>query len=66
MGIHQVGVPPDFRGRGIARALMQSLLEQCQIAGAHYVTLQASQMGEGLYQQLGFARRFQIASFRRQ
>lgn len=64
-GIHLVGVPEAFRGRGIARALMQAVLAHCRASGAHYATLQASRMGEGLYQQLGFERRFRICSFRR-
>ncbi|MFV8781097.1 GNAT family N-acetyltransferase [Microbulbifer sp. SA54] len=65
MGIHQVGVPDTFRGQGIARALMQALLNHCQQSGARYVTLQASKMGEGLYRQLGFEPRFPISSYRR-
>ncbi|TLM79323.1 GNAT family N-acetyltransferase [Microbulbifer harenosus] len=64
-GIHMVGVPEDFRGLGIARSLMQAVLTHCQASGARYTTLQASRMGEGLYRQLGFEHRFQIASFRR-
>lgn len=64
-GIHLVGVPEAFRGRGIARSLMQAVLNHCRASGAHYATLQASRMGEGLYWQLGFERRFQISSFRR-
>ncbi|WP_226664685.1 GNAT family N-acetyltransferase [Microbulbifer aggregans] len=65
IGIHQVGVPDRFRGQGIARTLMQLLLNLCQQSGARYVTLQASQMGEGLYRQLGFEPRFGITSYRR-
>ncbi|WP_199775495.1 GNAT family N-acetyltransferase [Microbulbifer pacificus] len=64
-GIHLVGVPAAFRGRGIARSLMQAVLAHCRDSGARYVTLQASKMGEGLYRQLGFASRFAIASYRR-
>nr|WP_277611068.1 GNAT family N-acetyltransferase [Microbulbifer celer] len=64
-GVHQVGVPERFRGRGIARELMQALLARCQQSGAGRVTLQASEMGEGLYRQLGFTPQFPIFSYRR-
>ncbi|MCK7596527.1 GNAT family N-acetyltransferase [Microbulbifer sp. CAU 1566] len=65
IGIHQVGVPEAYRGRGIARALMQQLLNHCRQTGARYATLQASTMGEGLYRQLGFKSRFLITNYRR-
>ncbi|WP_160152253.1 GNAT family N-acetyltransferase [Microbulbifer sp. ALW1] len=65
IGIHQVAVPDAYRGRGIARALMQQLLNHCQQTGARYATLQASTMGEGLYRQLGFKPRFLITNYRR-
>jgi GNAT superfamily N-acetyltransferase len=65
VGMHQVGVPHSFRGQGIARELMQALLDLCGELGASYVTLQASSMGEGLYRQLGFTRRFMVRSYRR-
>lgn len=65
IGIHQVGVTPDFQRRGIARVLMhQAMRAACRWQG-RYLTLQASAAGLPLYQQLGFQRQGKICSFRR-
>lgn len=65
MGLHQVGVPPELQGQGIARELMLILLARAQAAGAEYVCLQASAAGEPLYRRLGFQPQFRIRSYRR-
>lgn len=65
MGVHQVGVPPELQGQGIARELMLMLLARAQSAGAEYVCLQASAAGEPLYHKLGFQPQFRIRSYRR-
>ena len=65
IGIHQVGVLPDYRGQGLAKALMQSLLETCAHWGGKCVTLQASSAGLGLYQKLGFTGQFRIESYQK-
>lgn len=64
-GVHQVGVPPELQGQGIARELMLMLLARAQSAGAEYVCLQASAAGELLYHKLGFQPQFRIRSYRR-
>lgn len=64
-GVHQVGVPPELQGQGIARELMLMLLARIQSAGAEYVCLQASAAGEPLYRKLGFRPQFRIRSYRR-
>ncbi len=64
-GIHQVGVPPELQGQGIARELMLMLLKRARSAGAEYVCLQASAAGEPLYHKLGFQPQFRIRSYRR-
>lgn len=64
-GIHQVGVPPAFRGRGLARAIMVDVLRRCVDMPITIVTLQASSAGRRLYDQLGFAAQFAIRNYQR-
>jgi GNAT superfamily N-acetyltransferase len=45
---------PDLRGRGLARALMTTLLEWATSQGFDRVLLHASDAGRPLYQSLGF------------
>ena len=47
-------VVPEFRRRGIARALMTAAIECATAGGVPLVTLHASDEGRILYQQLGF------------
>ncbi|MEE4144606.1 MAG: GNAT family N-acetyltransferase [Halieaceae bacterium] len=65
-GIHQVGVPQAFRGRGIARALMHLLLGRSVECGAARVTLQASVEGEPLYRSMNFDAQFRISNYVRE
>ena len=45
---------PEFRRRGIARKLMETILEWCRGEGFAEVFLHASHQGRPLYEQLGF------------
>ncbi len=45
---------PEYRGRGIAGALLERLLEHMRGAGVGRVWLRASQFGEPVYRRLGF------------
>ena len=45
---------PDYRRRGLARQLMEALLEWCEENGIHSVLLRASADGKELYRSLGF------------
>ncbi len=54
MGIHQVGVLDDHRGKGLARDAMLLLEQYALDAGINTLQLQASAMGEPLYQSLGY------------
>jgi GNAT superfamily N-acetyltransferase len=45
---------PGYRRQGIARRLMQSIIEWCQQAGFQSVSLHASHDGRPLYQSMGF------------
>jgi GNAT superfamily N-acetyltransferase len=46
---------PEFRGMGIARALMDIVLKWAKAQGCDRVVLHASDAGRPLYQSLGFA-----------
>lgn len=47
-------VLPEFRRRGVARALMEATVECATAAGVPLITLHASDRGRMLYEQMGF------------
>ncbi len=47
-------VEPEFRRRGIARALMQTMIDWCRSEGLVTVDLHASDEGRPLYESMGF------------
>ncbi|WP_323813445.1 GNAT family N-acetyltransferase [Cellvibrio sp. NN19] len=65
IGVHLVGVPDEYRGRGFARMIMQQVIKISIEMGGKYLTLQASAAGEPLYLQLGFERQFEIRNYKR-
>jgi GNAT superfamily N-acetyltransferase len=52
--ILNVYTDPEYRRRGIARQLMQTMIDWCKREGFARVTLHASDDGRHLYQSLGF------------
>jgi GNAT superfamily N-acetyltransferase len=52
--ILNVYTDPDYRRRGIARRLMQTMIAWCKQQGFARVTLHASEQGRHLYESLGF------------
>ena len=52
--ILNVYTDPEFRRRGIARQLMQTMIAWCKREGFARVTLHASDNGRHLYESLGF------------
>ncbi|MCC2616093.1 GNAT family N-acetyltransferase [Aestuariibacter halophilus] len=54
LGIHQVAVPPEHRGKGYAKTLMQHIVWQAAQQSVNLLVLQASDMGRSLYQSMGF------------
>ncbi len=52
--ILNVYTDPEFRRRGIARQLMQTIIAWCKREGFARVTLHASDDGHHLYESLGF------------
>lgn len=45
---------PDYRRRGLARRLVEAILEHCKADGFKAVTLHASDQGYPIYEALGF------------
>lgn len=66
MGIHSIGIPPQMRRNGFAEAIMKALINLAIKDHTPFVTLQASQMGKGLYLKLGFQEQFSIKNYRLQ
>lgn len=64
-GLHMLGVPKAHRRRGYARQLMHGLLAHAYELGCELATLQASNAGKPLYEQLGFRDQGILHSFRR-
>ena len=52
--ILSVYTEPEFRHRGIARRLMDTIVAWCRTEGFAHVSLHASQFGRALYEQMGF------------
>lgn len=63
-GIHGMGIIPEMRRRGFAGEIMKFLLNRAVETGRDYATLQASDMGKGLYLKLGFKEQFSIKHYR--
>jgi len=53
--IQYVFTEPEVRGRGLARRVMESLLDWLEAAGVSVVELNATLAGEPLYRAMGFA-----------
>lgn len=53
-GVYGVATVPDARGQGLARRLQYAMLKRAAASGARTTTLQASQMGRGVYAALGY------------
>ena len=45
---------PEYRGQGIARRILQAILNRCRVEGFGLVSLHASAQGRPLYESLGF------------
>lgn len=62
-GLHQMGLHPDFQGKGIAKNAMYLLIAYSQLKGSEYMLLQASDAGKNLYLSLGFIEQFKLAYY---
>jgi ribosomal protein S18 acetylase RimI-like enzyme len=64
LGVHSIGVPPSMRRKGFAEAIMINLINRAIEDQVETITLQASNMGKGLYLKLGFQEQFEIKTYR--
>jgi ribosomal protein S18 acetylase RimI-like enzyme len=64
MGIHSLGIIPEFRRRGFAEQAMHKLLNAAYLRKFKYAVLQASAAGLGIYKKLGFSSDFTIENYR--
>lgn len=53
--VYSMATDPDWRGRGIARAVVAALLDWFVGEGVHRVALHATEAGEPIYRSFGFA-----------
>ncbi|MEO1049721.1 MAG: GNAT family N-acetyltransferase [Bacteroidota bacterium] len=63
LGIHSMGIIPAMRRMGLAEQMMLLLLAKAVDKGYEYATLQASPMGKGLYEKLGFEEQFLLTNY---
>ncbi len=52
--VHSVYTEPEYRRIGLARRILHAMIDECRKRGLPRLTLHASEMGRGLYEQLGF------------
>ncbi len=52
--LHSVYTAPDFRRHGLARRLVQTMVDVCRELGLRTITLHASDAGQPLYEAMGF------------
>lgn len=62
-GIHSMGIIPEMRRKGFAEEILKQQLKMAATSGAEYATLQASEMGKGLYLKLGFQEQFIMRNY---
>jgi len=52
--VHSVYCVPEYRRQGLARRILQAMIAYCRENGWPRISLHASEMGRGLYEELGF------------
>jgi GNAT superfamily N-acetyltransferase len=65
LGFYFVATDPAHRGRGLARRLMLAALADARERGARSSNLQASKMGEPLYERMGYETYFRLHMYER-
>ena len=62
-GVYWVATDPDHRGRGLGELVTRVVTNEAFDRGASVVTLQASPMGEPIYQRMGYETVYRYRSF---
>jgi GNAT superfamily N-acetyltransferase len=52
--VHSVYTVPEYRRQGLAQRVLQAMIDYCHANGWPRISLHASDMGRGLYEELGF------------
>lgn len=65
VGLHQMGVPAKYQGRGYGQQMMSALMAQSLGGGDQRWVLQASTAGRPLYERFGFEAQFIIRNYQR-
>jgi GNAT superfamily N-acetyltransferase len=52
--VHSVYTVPEYRRQGLARRILTAMIDYCRDNGWPRLTLHASELGRGLYEDLGF------------
>lgn len=52
--VHSVYTVPEYRRQGLARRIITAMIDDCRANGWPRISLHASDMGRGLYEDLGF------------
>ena len=65
VGIHQIGVPAQYQGKGYATQMMRFLIQSAEQWQTSHVVLQASAAGKPVYKKLGFVEQFLISYLQR-
>jgi len=52
--LHNMYVEEEYRGRGVATALLDHIFSVCRMRGIRRVTLHATDMGRPIYERMGF------------
>ena len=65
VGVYNVQVRPDFRRRGLGRAMTDAVLAVGRRAGCAAATLQSTAMGLSVYEQMGFTTQYRVVRYAR-
>lgn len=63
MGVHSLGILPDFRKLGFAEEIMHQIINQSIENQCEIMTLQSSPMGRNIYLRLGFEEDFLMSNY---
>ncbi|WP_192348358.1 GNAT family N-acetyltransferase [Algoriphagus sp. Y33] len=64
LGVHGLGIIPEFRKQGLAEEVMAHLINNAIDDHVEFVTLQSSAMGKNIYQKMGFSEDFLMTNYR--